>query len=57
MISCRKQSEGINYIVRKNLTFDKFWQKSRLSLFAKSIKIIFVNLSNKLTQSQLDEIF
>ena len=36
------------------------WQilekKSYLSLYAKSIKIIFVNLRNKLTQGQLTKI-
>ena len=42
MTWCRQESDVINY------TF-KFSQKSCLSLLAKGIKIIFANLSNKLT--------
>ena len=43
----KKQSEGTNDIVMKHVW--QILQKSYLSLRAKSIKIIFVNLSNKPT--------
>ena len=38
-------------------TFGKFWQKSYLSLKSKNIKFILVNLSDKLTKSELYKIF
>ena len=44
MTWCRKQTEGINYIGMEDLNLC-------------SIKIIFVNLSNKRTQDRLDNFF